>query len=323
MKIVPVLPYTPEWQAWRAGRDLHDGPRITETAAAIIAGHSRSTSVQRLWQELTGRTEPRTPSDGRVGESAVLAELRARCAQACGVVLESACVESDRHPWIGATIDGISTKPERLYSLVSPAKAEWEMLLAGQLPARHAARLQWQMLCASTADGGTVKAVLFACPLSPVDAGASVTPVIMDVEPDVDLQHDLLERARRFREAVVGNVPPAGSRFEQAAHQWLLAWRERERATQALERARSRLVALYPSDVDTLSAGGVTVFRAQRGDDDTDGQVRLVVKCSGEAEKVLAELDEKSVPIEDLPAQEDPCREPVSELPSAAPQLEW
>lgn len=323
MKTVPVLPYTPEWQSWRTGRDLHDGPRITETAAAIIAGLSRSTSVQRLWQELTGRIEPRVTSGGRVGESAVLAELRSRCAQACGVVLESACIESAGNSWIGATIDGLSAKQDCLYSLVSPGKTDWEMLQAGQLPARLAARLQWQMLCVGIQNSGSVKAVLFACPLAPVDADAAATPVIMNVEPDVDLQHDLLERARRFREAVVGNVPPAGSRFEQAAHQWLLAWRERERATQALDLARSRLVALYPSDVDTLSAGGVTVFRAQRGDNDANGQVRLVVKCGVDAEKVLAELDEKSVPIADLPAQEDLRREPESESPSAAPQLGW
>lgn len=296
MKLLQIEPYTPEWHDWRSGLDLSDGPRITETAAAIIAGHSRGATIHRLWQEHTGRVAPRE----RQGDSALVAsterrvQLRELFMAARGLSISPACIESSEHNWIGATLDGFAEQTNEICMLVALSSADHDAVCNGVVPERLLTRLQWQLLCAGSR---MRKAHLFACR---VEADGFSTGIAVEIVPDEDRQFDLLERARRFRDAVVNNVPPAGSRFEQAAHQWLLAHREAERAGQVLDAARARLAALYPVGVDPISAGGVTVYRSNKSNDaaPTDPQ-SLVVKRASDAAAVLEQLDALGVPLDD------------------------
>lgn len=317
MNIVQIEPFSPAWHAWRSGHDLPDGPRITETAAVIIAGHSRGTNIQRLWQEFTGRITPREPADdnaiqARVGRQE---QLRARFAEARGLVVRPACIVSTEHRWAAATLDGLTDAMDSLCVLTLLDEGEHQLVREGQVPDRFATRIQWQLLCA---DRQVQRAFFFACP---TEDRAIVEAVTLEISPDEEVQHDLLERARRFREAVVDNVPPAGSRFEQAAHQWLLAHRQLERATEVLEGARARLAALYPAGVDPITAGGVTVYRANRatgpGAHAQDLQ-SFVVKRSSDASVVLAQLDAQGVPLADLPAPA-----PEADHSTTSLQLGW
>lgn len=297
MKLLQIEPYTPEWHDWRSGRDLPDGPRITETAAAIIAGHSRGASVHRLWQEQTGRVAPREPQDNTAARSSAERRmwLREFFTSTHGLSIKPACIESSEHTWIGATLDGLSERMNEICMLVTLSSGEHDSVRNGQVPMRLLTRMQWQLLCA----GSQVrKGLLFACRF---EASGIQPGVMVEMIPDEDKQFDLLESARRFREAVVDNVPPAGSRFEQAAHQWLLAHRQVERASQQLEVARARLAVLYPAGVDPITAGGVTVYRTNKSNASGPSDLQsLVVKRASDAPAVLEQLDALDVPLADL-----------------------
>lgn len=298
MKLLQIEPYTPEWHEWRSGRDLSDGPRITETSAAIIAGQSRGASVHRLWQEQTGRVAPRHQPDNTAlrARAERRMQLRELFAAAHGVSVTAACIESSEHTWIGATLDGLSEQMNEICMLVPLNSGEHDAVRNGQVPERLLTRMQWQLLCA----GSQVrKGLLFACHVDPSGSPRGVT---VEIGPDEGTQFDLLESARRFRDAVVNNVPPAGSRFEQAAHQWLLAHRQAERASQLLEAARARLAALYPAGVDPITAGGVTVYRANKSNASSSSDLQsLVVKRASDAPAVLEQLDALNVPLAELP----------------------
>lgn len=314
MKIITVAQRTPEWHAWREGKDLNDGPRITATSAVTISGKSPWSTPHKLWLELTGRAPPR-PANVAM-QRGVRLEPKAREAyiKHTGVDIYDACIESSKYPWVASSLDGISTFGDLIVEIKVPGRADHDLALSGQVPEKYIPQVQWQLL---SSDGTVPKAHYWS--YYEDEQTGEVSTALVEVFPDPVMQKDLFDKAELFRRAVFMDVPPAGSEFEQVAHQWLLAYRDTEEAKARLEAIKERLLGLMPADQQSVSAGGVLAFRSNRTGaigykdmlehlvknnllkqeqvDELSKQFRgkdvsvVSVKASPEAQSVLAELD--------------------------------
>lgn len=102
MRAVNVVPRTSAWHAWR-------NQGVTATDACVLRGSNPDKTVWQLWAEKVGLVQPpdlsRNPHVRRGIELEPTA--RKKYEQACGTMLLSMCGESDEHPVIRASCDGI------------------------------------------------------------------------------------------------------------------------------------------------------------------------------------------------------------------------
>jgi putative phage-type endonuclease len=103
MKIIDVTQRTPEWAHWRA-------QGITASEAAIVLGRSPYKTPWRLWAERTGLAREADLSANPHVQRGVALEDAARRAfeDRHGTLLLPLCAESDEHPVLRASFDGIA-----------------------------------------------------------------------------------------------------------------------------------------------------------------------------------------------------------------------
>jgi len=128
MKIVDVTQRSPEWLRWRA-------QGVTASEAAIVLGRSPYKTPWRLWAERTGLArEPDLSANPHV-QRGVAREDRARQAfeERHGTMLLPLCGESEEHPVLRASFDGIAddgspvelkVSAERIFAEVAAKKTE-------------------------------------------------------------------------------------------------------------------------------------------------------------------------------------------------------
>lgn len=102
MRGVNVVPRTPAWHAWR-------NQGVTATDACVLLGSDPDKTLWQLWAEKVGLVSPpdlsRNPHVRRGIELEPTA--RRKYEQACGTMLLPVCGESEEHPVIRASCDGI------------------------------------------------------------------------------------------------------------------------------------------------------------------------------------------------------------------------
>ncbi len=155
MKVIDLRQRTPEWLAWRA-------QGVSASDAAVILGMSPYKTPWRLWAEKKGlvRPEAELSSDwfrnrGIVGEDPV----RVRFEEEHDTILLPLCGESDEHPVIRASFDGIDDGGEPVEIKVACAQVFQQVLDDG--PESAPFRLYWpqvqtQLYVADAAQGWLV-----------------------------------------------------------------------------------------------------------------------------------------------------------------------
>ena len=102
MKIIKLDQRSPEWHDWRNGKDI-DGPRITASNIAVIAGISPFKSRVTLWEEMTGRKAPDPMNPAMAHGVKTEDEALAAWIQDYGDYAQPCCIEQEEHPWIAAS----------------------------------------------------------------------------------------------------------------------------------------------------------------------------------------------------------------------------
>lgn len=102
MKVVDLRQRSPQWHAWRK-------QGVSATSAAVVLEENPEKTPWRLWCELTGRIQPQDISMIPQVRIAVMLESHALAwfEQQYGVIALPLCGESDEHPVIRASFDGL------------------------------------------------------------------------------------------------------------------------------------------------------------------------------------------------------------------------
>jgi len=136
MKIVDVTQRSAEWKQWRA-------QGVTASEAAIVLGLSPYKTPWRLWAERTGLAREEDLSANPHVQRGVAQEDNARKAfeDRHGTLLLPLCAESDAHPVLRASFDGIADDGAPV-ELKVPAEHTFAEVAAKQTEAT-AFRLYW------------------------------------------------------------------------------------------------------------------------------------------------------------------------------------
>jgi len=148
MREIQIEQRTPEWHAWRRGADIGHIPRITATAASVIAGDHPYQSPTELWLVMMELAPPPAVTPpmirGALLEDAALARYNERS----GENMSALCVEHSAIPWAAASLDGINPSRTRLCEIKCPSERVHALALAGQVPRHYYWQIQWQLFCA-------------------------------------------------------------------------------------------------------------------------------------------------------------------------------
>jgi putative phage-type endonuclease len=136
MKIIDITQRTPAWHRWRS-----EG--ITASEAAVVLGRSPFQTPWRLWAERTGLTRPDDLSKNFFVQRGIDLEDAARQGfeQRHNTLLLPVCVESDEHPVLRASLDGLNDDGEPVELKVPGTKVFTEV--AEQGTGSDAYQLYW------------------------------------------------------------------------------------------------------------------------------------------------------------------------------------
>lgn len=103
MRLIDVIQRTPAWERWRAGG-------VTASEAAIVLGRSPYKTPWRLWAERTGLAPvPDLSQNPHVARGVALEDAARQWFEARhDTLLLPVCAESDAHPVLRASFDGIA-----------------------------------------------------------------------------------------------------------------------------------------------------------------------------------------------------------------------
>jgi putative phage-type endonuclease len=256
-RVVDLEQGSEKWLAWRSGDGLSDGkPRVTSTAATIIAGDSVSgRTPHRLWLEWTGRRVEEPPSDflkalyqhGHTLEPVA----RGLYEERTGNLVPAACVEHLEIPWAAASLDGLTAEGDLVVELKCPVSQRVHAFAKRKtVPSYYYLQMQWELFCTPEA-----REVHYVSYFEEDDAGEPLAIVVVHRDqPVIDRLHRL---ADEFRHAVVADRPLASDQWLLAARAYRSAKADVEAAESRLEAASKELWLLLPDGQDSLEGGGV------------------------------------------------------------------
>lgn len=177
-----------EWLNWR--RSL-----LTATDAAILLGKSPYVTPYQGWQRKLGLIpeQKSTPAMERGHRDEPVA--RELFIKEYGINMIPCCVESETHPFIGASLDGISSCGEYILEVKSQRPVD-------KIPEMHMLQIQHQLL---NTDGIAKKAFY----VSHWD-GINKT---FEVYPDSEWQKEYLPKAKEFwKRVILFDAPPLSNK---------------------------------------------------------------------------------------------------------------
>lgn len=151
MRVVNVVPRTPEWHAWR-------NQGVTATDACVLMGSTPDTTLWRLWAEKVGLVQPPDLSRNPLVRRGIEKEPVARklYEQQHGTLLLPVCGESDEHPVIRASFDGLDDEGATV-EIKCPSESVYkearEKREASEVCARYYPQVQQQIYIAGASRG--------------------------------------------------------------------------------------------------------------------------------------------------------------------------
>lgn len=252
------------WLRWRRGDKYvtadgllmagtaDGGPRITATAASVIAGSNPFQTPEELWGELMGLRKPKDLNYVMArGKDMEPAAREAYCALV-GEDYQSVCLQSGEHDWIGSSPDGLDIMRTRGVEIKCPISesedGSHKQAMRGVVVQYYYDQIQWQHL---SADNQLTEIDYFS--FAPSIGYAAPIPVKVDLER----QKFIIERVIAFRVSIMERVPLCGTEFEKAAKSYLLLKRKLDDLTFQVEAAKANLKTLAGGK--GISGGGVSV----------------------------------------------------------------
>lgn len=183
MRKVDLKQGSPEWLEWRKNR-------ITATEAPVLMGASPFVTPYKGWQRKVGLSpEPqvnahmlRGQRDEPIARELFIIEY--------DIPVEPCCIESEKHDFLGASLDGLSLCGKYLIEIKSQRTPS-------TIPEYHYMQMQHQMLCSD-------QLIEKAFYVSHWD-GVNTT---FEVFPDLDWMKDYIEKARAYWKSIIFHEPP-------------------------------------------------------------------------------------------------------------------
>lgn len=126
---------TDEWLAWRRGG-------LGASDAPVVMGLSPWQTDQELLLLKTGQRAER-PANGAMERGKRLEPVaRLAFVQHCGIQVEPVCVQSCEHPWMRASLDGLSADGGHVLEIKCPGEKDHRLAAAGSVPKKYFPQLQ-------------------------------------------------------------------------------------------------------------------------------------------------------------------------------------
>jgi len=270
MNIIPLTQRTPEWERWRA-------QGITASEAPVIVGRSPYKSAWQLWAERTGVAKPEDLSANPLVQRGIQREDQVRNAfeERHGTILLPLCVESDAHPVLRCSLDGLNDDGEPVELKVPTDRTYQRLLTEGEEAVAY--RIAWVQLQHQLCVTGAARGWLV------FDPCLRDKPALeFGIARDEDfLRDELIPACLAFWEAIqTGTAPqrdaardafePTGDalrQWDQVAQQYRALAQQRERLERQLKAVKSDMAEAEGVFVNLLGesrqgeAAGVRVTR--------------------------------------------------------------
>lgn len=248
-KIMQLDSRTQEWADWRAGKDLDGFPRIMATDASVIAGRDPYTTIQKLWQQQTGRI------DVVVQDTVDTRHALDAYNTMFGEQLSPVCIEHPEVVWAASSLHGLSLPGDELLEIRIPDERNRNLAKAGIVPANWWGEVQWKLFCCPTAKVG-----YYWSYCSETHEG-----VRLAIAPDLEFQRWLWDITLTYRNCLIqGTSPPEDDAWAQTAKRWLALKQQIEADTSRLETIQAELINLMPESMKRHEGNGVSVLKIQK-----------------------------------------------------------
>lgn len=184
MKILDLKQDSKEWREWRKGR-------ITSTDAAILCGKSRYSTPYQNWYKRIHNEEELPPNSAMLRGINDEPIARGIFIKEYGINVKPTCIESEKHYFLGASLDGLSDCGKYMIEV----KSQPPVVI---LPEMHNYQIQHAMF---TSDGHIEK-----CFYVSHWEGKNI---YFEVFPDEQWQKQYLPRADKYWENIIYAEPPA------------------------------------------------------------------------------------------------------------------
>jgi putative phage-type endonuclease len=232
--IVQLTQGSPEWLEYRR-------TRRNASESATVLGLSPWTTLYQLWLQKTGRSVQAVSNAMQRGTDLEPAARRAY-EDKTGLVMQPLVIEDADY---SASLDGMTLEGDLILEIKCPMRGSrsdlWQDVLADQVPAHYAVQLQHQLMVS-----GAAQAHLWV-----FDGSVGI---LREVERNEDLMDRIRQGWDAFQPYLDGDTPPPLSEADtvvredaawaQAAAAYALAKQAADRAADALELARTALVAM-------------------------------------------------------------------------------
>jgi len=194
---MPFQEGTAKWREWR-------DTGIGGSDAAVIMGVSPWKTVERLWEEKTGRRVPHPPTRPMLHGKRMEPRARKAYEDRTGISVTPMCLRHPSHPWMLASADGISFEHSVVLEIKCPRSPRDHIAaLRGRIPNHYYPQVQ-HLLAVSTAG---------MCHYWSYRRGVGA---LVEVRPDCAYIESLVEREWRFWHSVTERRHPSESGFRDA-----------------------------------------------------------------------------------------------------------
>jgi len=126
---------TDEWLSWRRGG-------IGASDAPVIMGLSPWQKEGELLLLKTGQKTERPANDAMQRGKRLEPLARQAYIEHTGIAIEPLCVQSSRHSWMRASLDGLSPDGGHVVEIKCPGEKDHRLAASGSVPEKYMAQLQ-------------------------------------------------------------------------------------------------------------------------------------------------------------------------------------
>ena len=126
---------TDEWLSWRRGG-------IGASDAPVVMGLSPWQKDSELLLLKTGQQAERPANDAMQRGKRLEPVARLAYVQHTGIAVEPVCVQSREHPWMRASLDGLSADGRHVVEIKCPGEKDHRLAACGRVPEKYFPQLQ-------------------------------------------------------------------------------------------------------------------------------------------------------------------------------------
>jgi len=182
--------------------------RIMATDIPIILGSNSWSSELQLWEEKLNIQIPQSLNDAMKRGQLLEPEARKLAIHLIGIHFEPCVYQSNKYPWLAASLDGISTQCQNAYILEIKCPKEFTHLDSheGNIPFYYLDQIQHQLLV-------TDAKICYYFSYRPEYVDQPY--IIQEIHPDLQKQKEIIEKSYNFYYNLCNWNPPEEWKFQK------------------------------------------------------------------------------------------------------------